>query len=143
MRRASDKKAEEGKEENKEERSQAEKELEGLQVSILSRADLSLHYTKEEYKKKLDKLQKKMEKLHGELYRKRIPVVLGFEGWDAGGKGGAIKRLTEKMDARGYVVNPTASPTISRRLTTICGCSGGYAKGRTCGESLTGHGTDV
>lgn len=110
VRRASDKKAEEGKEENKEERSQAEKELEGLQVSILSRADLSLHYTKEEYKKKLDKLQKKMEKLHGELYRKRIPVVLGFEGWDAGGKGGAIKRLTEKMDARGYVVNPTASP---------------------------------
>ena len=51
-----------------------------------------------------------MEKLHGELYRRRIPVVLGFEGWDAGGKGGAIKRLTEKMDPRGYVVHPTASP---------------------------------
>ena len=33
-----------------------------------------------------------------------------FEGWDAAGKGGAIKRLTEKMDARGYVVNPTAAP---------------------------------
>ena len=81
-----------------------------LQVSILSGTDLSLHYTKEEYKEKLEKLQKKMEKLHGELYRRRIPVVLGFEGWDAGGKGGAIKRLTERMDARGYVVNPTASP---------------------------------
>ena len=37
-------------------------------------------------------------------------MVLGFEGWDAGGKGGAIKRLTEKMDPRGFVVNPTASP---------------------------------
>lgn len=85
-------------------------EMKELQVSILSKADLSLQYTKEEYKKKLDKLQKKMEKLHGELYRRRIPVVLGFEGWDAGGKGGAIKRLTERMDARGYVVNPTASP---------------------------------
>ena len=36
--------------------------------------------------------------------------MLGFEGWDAGGKGGAIKRLTAKMDARGYAVNPTASP---------------------------------
>lgn len=89
---------------------QTEDEMRELQVSILSKADLSLHYTKEEYKKKLDKLQKKMEKLHGELYRKRIPVVLGFEGWDAGGKGGAIKRLTERMDPRGYVVNPTASP---------------------------------
>ena len=78
--------------------------------SILSKADLSLSYTKEEYKERLGRLQKKMEKLHGELYRRRIPVVLGFEGWDAGGKGGAIKRLTEKMDPRGYVVHPTASP---------------------------------
>lgn len=89
---------------------EADEEMKELQVSILSKADLSLRYTKEEYKEKLDKLQKKMEKLHGELYRRRIPVVLGFEGWDAGGKGGAIKRLTERMDPRGYVVNPTASP---------------------------------
>ena len=89
---------------------EADSEMKELQVSILSGADLSLHYTREEYKEKLDKLQKKMEKLHGELYRRRIPVVLGFEGWDAGGKGGAIKRLTQKMDPRGYVVNPTASP---------------------------------
>ncbi len=89
---------------------EADAQMKDLQVSILSKADLSLSYTREEYKEKLDKLQKKMEKLHGELYRRRIPVVLGFEGWDAGGKGGAIKRLTAKMDARGYVVNPTASP---------------------------------
>ena len=89
---------------------EADKELRELQVSILSKADLSLKYTREEYEAKLDKLQKKIEKLHGELYRRRIPVVLGFEGWDAGGKGGAIKRLTAKMDARGYAVNPTASP---------------------------------
>ena len=89
---------------------EADEEMKDLQVSMLSKADLSLHYTREEYKEKLDKLQKKVEKLHGELYRRRIPVVLGFEGWDAGGKGGAIKRLTERMDARGYVVNPTASP---------------------------------
>lgn len=85
-------------------------QTEVLQESILSKADLTLAYTKEEYKQKLDELQKKMQMLHGELYRRRIPVVLGFEGWDAGGKGGAIKRLTEKMDPRGFVVNPTASP---------------------------------
>ena len=89
---------------------EADADMKELQVSILSKADLSLSYTREEYKEKLDKLQKKLEKLHGELYRRRIPVILGFEGWDAGGKGGAIKRLTEKMDPRGYVVNPTASP---------------------------------
>nr|WP_294491590.1 polyphosphate:AMP phosphotransferase [uncultured Mediterraneibacter sp.] len=89
---------------------EAGNEMRDLQVSILSKADLTLSYTREEYKEKLDKLQSKLEKLHGELYRRRIPVVLGFEGWDAGGKGGAIKRLTARMDARGYVVNPTASP---------------------------------
>ena len=82
-----------------------------LQSSVLSRADLTLAYGKEEYEKRLKKLQKKIEKLHGEVYRRRIPVVIGFEGWDAGGKGGAIKRLTENMDPRGYVVNPTAAPT--------------------------------
>ena len=90
---------------------QAGGELEMLQSSVLSRADLTLAYGKEEYEKRLKKLQKKIEKLHGEVYRRRIPVVIGFEGWDAGGKGGAIKRLTEKMDPRGYVVNPTAAPT--------------------------------
>jgi len=86
-----------------------------LGESILAKADLSLSYTKEEYKEKLEKLQKKMERLHGELYRRRIPMVLGFEGWDAGGKGGAIKRLTEHMDPRGYVVHPTASPNDIER----------------------------
>ena len=86
-----------------------------MEETILSRADLTLSYTKEEYKERLKKLQKKIQKLHGELYRRRIPVVLGFEGWDAGGKGGAIKRLTQKMDPRGYVVHPTASPNDIER----------------------------
>lgn len=81
-----------------------------LKESILSKVDLNVSYSRKEYKEKLQKLQSKIQLLHGELYRKRIPVVLGFEGWDAGGKGGAIKRLTEKMDPRGYTVIPTASP---------------------------------
>lgn len=82
----------------------------GFKESVLSKADLSLCCDPETYQKKLKEYQKKIGKLHGELYRKRIPVVIGFEGWDAAGKGGAIKRLTEKMDARGYVVNSTAAP---------------------------------
>ena len=86
-----------------------------LQSSTLSKADLTLVLTKEEYKKKLDVLQNKIALLHGELYRRRIPLILGFEGWDAGGKGGAIKRLTQKMDPRGYVVHPTASPNDIER----------------------------
>lgn len=76
----------------------------------LSKVDLSKSLEKEAYKKELEYLQKRLEILHGELYRLRIPVVLAFEGWDAGGKGGAIKRLTSSLDPRGYAVHPTASP---------------------------------
>lgn len=86
-----------------------------LRTSSLDNVDLSLSYTKEEYREKLKKLQSRIQELHGELYQRRIPVILGFEGWDAGGKGGAIKRLTEKMDPRGYQVNPTAAPNDLER----------------------------
>ncbi len=79
--------------------------------NVLAQADLSRSCPKKEYQKKLKELQKKMELLHGELYRRRIPLVIGFEGWDAGGKGGAIKRLTERMDPRGFEVIPIASPS--------------------------------
>ncbi len=80
------------------------------QNGVLSGIDLTKSLTREEYKRQLDALQKKLEILHSELYRLRIPVVIGFEGWDAGGKGGAIKRLTSHLDPRGFRVNPTASP---------------------------------
>ena len=77
--------------------------------------NFQIHAKTRVYEERLKELQKKMEHLHGELYRRRIPVVLGFEGWDAGGKGGAIKRLTSHMDPRGYVVNPTASPSDTEK----------------------------
>ena len=91
--------------------SETSRQTEDLHGSILAQADLSKQLERKEYKKRLKKLQKKMERLHGELYRKRIPVVLCFEGWDAAGKGGAIKRLTECMDPRGYVVRTCAGGT--------------------------------
>ena len=90
-------------------------ETKELMESILGKADLSLSCSRKEYEKELKELQSRIQELHGELYRRRIPVVLGFEGWDAGGKGGAIKRLTAKMDPRGYVVHPTASPNAVER----------------------------
>lgn len=78
--------------------------------SVLDAVDLSKSLSKTMYKKKLNDLQKRMALLHSELYRRRIPVVIGFEGWDAGGKGGAIHRLTKTMDPRGYEVIPTSAP---------------------------------
>lgn len=80
-----------------------------LRTSSLRSVDLTLSLTREEYKAQLSKLQNRISELHGELYRRRIPVVIGFEGWDAGGKGGAIKRLTAKMDPRGFRVHPTSA----------------------------------
>ncbi|MBQ0058397.1 MAG: polyphosphate:AMP phosphotransferase [Lachnospiraceae bacterium] len=63
-----------------------------------------------EYKKELKRLQKKLGKLHNELYRRKIPVVITYEGWDAAGKGGNIKRIAAALDPRGYEVMPIASP---------------------------------
>lgn len=86
-----------------------------LTSSVLAGVNLSCSMDKDTYKTELAKWQRKLAKLHNELYKYRVPVVLAFEGWDAGGKGGAIKRLTQALDPRGYVVNPVASPTDEER----------------------------
>lgn len=64
----------------------------------------------ENYKTQLKQLQHRLGELHNRLYRKKVPVIIAYEGWDAAGKGGNIKRLTEALDPRGYEVHPIASP---------------------------------
>ena len=49
--------------------------------------------------------------MQAEIYQQKIPVIALFEGWDAAGKGGAIKRLTDTLDPRSYQVNTFAAPT--------------------------------
>ncbi|MCR5107255.1 MAG: polyphosphate:AMP phosphotransferase [Lachnospiraceae bacterium] len=71
--------------------------------------------TDEEYKKKLKKLQKELSDLHNRLYRKKIPVIIAYEGWDAAGKGGNIKRVASALDPRGYEVFPIASPSAEEK----------------------------
>lgn len=73
-------------------------------------ADMGNSLGKREYLKKLEARQNRIQELHHELYRLRIPLVLVYEGWDASGKGGNIRRLTEKMDPRGYEVIPVSAP---------------------------------
>lgn len=63
-----------------------------------------------EYKDQLHALQARLRELHNRLYRKKIPVVIAYEGWDAAGKGGNIKRITGALDPRGFEVHPIASP---------------------------------
>ena len=80
------------------------------EVPKLSEIRLDQELSKEDYKKELEKYQKELSELHNRLYRKKVPVVIVYEGWDAAGKGGNIKRLTEALDPRGYEVHPIASP---------------------------------
>ena len=76
----------------------------------LSEVDLSPTIDDESYKKELKKLQSRISELHNIIYRKKIPVILCYEGWDAAGKGGNIRRLTYALDPRGFDVHPIASP---------------------------------
>ncbi len=81
-----------------------------MPIPKLSEIPLDKTLSNEEYNAELDKCQKKLRKLHNELYRKKIPVIIAYEGWDAAGKGGNIKRIAGALDARGYEVHPIASP---------------------------------
>ena len=74
-------------------------------------ADLTAKIDPEKYKTELKRLQKKLAELHNQIYRKKIPVVICYEGWDAAGKGGNIRRLAYPLDPRGFDVIPVASPT--------------------------------
>jgi polyphosphate kinase 2 (PPK2 family) len=78
---------------------------------MLELVDLKQRLSRPVYKIECERLQNELHLLAYRAYVKKRPVFIAFEGWDAAGKGGAIKRLTERMDPRGYVVWPIAAPT--------------------------------
>ncbi len=65
---------------------------------------------KEAYEKRLGKLQKELLRIQQTYWHEKRRAVLVFEGWDAGGKGGAIRRMTEPLDPRGFHVWPISAP---------------------------------
>ena len=77
----------------------------------LSEVDLSVDLGDVSYKKRLKECQSRLFELQNELYRRKIPLIIAYEGWDAAGKGGNIRRITQALDPRGYEVIPIASPT--------------------------------
>lgn len=81
------------------------------QQTLLDRVDLSHSLSREEYDEQLDELQQRLFHLEHDLYVARIPAAIVYEGWDAAGKGGNIKRLTRGLDPRGYEVVPIGAPT--------------------------------
>ncbi|NUM54126.1 MAG: polyphosphate:AMP phosphotransferase [Candidatus Hydrogenedentes bacterium] len=84
-------------------------------TSPLDRVDLGQTITPEEYDDVLPKLQSELRRLQHVCYFKRRAALLVFEGWDAAGKGGTIRRLARQLDPRGYEVNPVAAPQGDER----------------------------
>lgn len=85
------------------------------QISLLNRLDLSLKLPKKAYEKDLEKYQGKLNLLTRHKNFRKMSVVVVFEGFDAAGKGSAIRRITGALDARYYRVVPTAAPTDEER----------------------------
>ena len=79
--------------------------------TILDTLDLSRSLPRDEYKSKLRQLQARLHELSREAWRKKVGVSLVFEGSDAAGKGGSIRRIGAALDARQYQVIQIAAPT--------------------------------
>jgi polyphosphate:AMP phosphotransferase len=86
------------------------------QRCLLDALDLSKNLSEKIYSKKLNFYQEKLGRLAREAHKRKISSILVFEGWDAAGKGGAVRRLTRAMDARNYQVIRIAAPTDEERL---------------------------
>lgn len=83
--------------------------------NVLGRFEPYQALEKEEYKARLEDYQQRLAQLQLSMYKAGIGAVIGFEGWDAGGKGGAIRRLTASLDPLGYTVQSVAAPNAVER----------------------------
>jgi polyphosphate kinase 2 (PPK2 family) len=74
--------------------------------------NLNLHHklSREEYKRALPTLQRRLYDLGRVCWQHGVPSAIVFEGWDAAGKGGAISALTERLDPRGFRLHPINPP---------------------------------
>ena len=80
-------------------------------VTLLDRIDLAQTIDRDDYKQRLADLQTELNDLAWKAYSRQISTVLVFEGVDAAGKGGAIRRVTQAVDSRLREVIPIAAPT--------------------------------
>ncbi|HKY39767.1 MAG TPA: polyphosphate:AMP phosphotransferase [Polyangiaceae bacterium] len=79
--------------------------------TLLDELDLKQALTKHDYEEGVGRLQARLNALVRKLQRKKRSAILVFEGPDAAGKGGAIRRITWALDARSYRLIPIAAPT--------------------------------
>lgn len=84
-------------------------------LTVLSGLDMTLQLPKRDYRAQLKECQARLNHLHREALKQKLSTILLFEGPDAAGKGGAIRRITAALDARYYEVIPIAAPTDEER----------------------------
>ena len=84
-------------------------------LDVLRAMDLSARLKKDEYNETLATLQGRLNRLTRRKRFEKLSVVAVFEGMDAAGKGGSIRRVTEALNARQYRVIPIAAPTEEER----------------------------
>ncbi|AKB78715.1 hypothetical protein MSHOH_2232 [Methanosarcina horonobensis HB-1 = JCM 15518] len=89
--------------------------LPALNGSTLEKTDLSKNLSLKEYRESKKLFQHRLETLQYELFRKKRSVLIIFEGWDAAGKGGDIRRLVEELNPRLYRVVPVGSPNDTEK----------------------------
>jgi polyphosphate:AMP phosphotransferase len=80
-------------------------------ISVLSRLDLDKKLTKSKYREQLGILQGRLNGLQRQVREAGATAMIAFEGWDAAGKGGAIRRITAALDSRSVHVHPIAAPS--------------------------------
>lgn len=84
-------------------------------AGILKNLPFEERLSKEKYATKIEKVQGRLGRLSRSPKLKKHGVIAVFEGMDAAGKGGAIRRLTQALDARQYAIIPIAAPTDEER----------------------------
>jgi polyphosphate:AMP phosphotransferase len=84
-------------------------------LDVFDKLDMTQKIARKKFDSELEKYQGKLNLLTRDALFRNISVIALFEGSDAGGKGGAIHRITGALDARRYHIIPVATPTEEER----------------------------
>jgi polyphosphate:AMP phosphotransferase len=85
------------------------------EFNVLDRLDMSQQLSRQRFKTAIEEQQSRLNLLQRKASAQGVSTIAVFEGWDAAGKGGAIRRITAALDARDYQVIPIAAPTDEER----------------------------
>jgi len=85
------------------------------QLDVFDTLNMAQKISKKTFDTELEKYQGKFNLLTRDPKFRKLSVIALFEGSDAGGKGGSIRRITAALDARRYRIIPIAAPTEEER----------------------------